>query len=1456
MRKLVLLMLLGMFALTAKSQNVVWEWKKSFSVNNDSNRIYQLLTDNQFIYGVGVFFRPVFSYGSDTIFNKGGRDIFITKWDTSGNMIWLKSIGGNNADIVNNVMMDAQGNMTFGINTKSDTIYFNGQSIYTGGKGFLMMKTDANGNLIWNHHFGSIGDTLTSICLGINDTIYAAGKIAGISGVFKIRNDGSFQIKKSYVNPPDFLMYSKSDSCLVYKVLNDSLNHTYFVKTRLDTINVYSFLSDYIIQTAAIESSTGKLYVIKLNLSSGVGCCYYTSKLIIVSPIGTMIDSIFTNEAGQYVGFSPLVQSDSLFAFSSYSQYSNSNISLQNKSSKLYEYRNETPDFYFVGAWFGEKPSHYYTVPLLIQNKLFVGGVFKDLTGNDFYSLGKVATGFIPYMTNRTVQACQGTQIQLYRSTQGGMPPIQYQWSPTTGLSNPNSMITTASVNSNITYRLNMTDANGNIASDTINVIANSVVIPHITASDTLLCNSTSTVTLTANVPGGTWYFNNSSISTNQSVVVNASGTYKYVKNYICGTLTDSLKIKKSLSPPLINLNASSILCPGTLVMLTASGAQSYIWSGGLQNGIPFNTPSNITTYTVVATDANGCTNTSSVTITPTFPYNKWNIEVHNIANSDTICAGLPISLNIFSTQNTLPPLQQIWSPNIIPGQLFIPPSSQIYTASIIDTNGCTYSRSKSIVVKTNNTQLEINSSINCLNNDSLLANCSPSDGWLTWFKGSQLLSSGNIQSEMKQVSGIDNLICNCCNYCCGPMEDLIIDNSGIFYTSFNANVLKVFKPGNPVNYLETVIPNTNAIGNYSAPGLALGPDGSIYFSCTYIINGTYPEVHHAVYKFAPANNTPILVAGGGYSGNNPASFNYPTGLFVDSQNNLYIADAGNHRIQKWTNGASAGITVAGGNGSGIGANQLNSPQAIWVDSSGTVYIADGGNHRIQKWTNGASAGITVAGGNGQGNGLNQFNLPNDIAIDTLGNLYILDLNNYRVQKWHIGDTTGTTIAGGNGMGVGTNQLSTPGGIFLDKKGFLFIADGNRILHVNLNPFPKFQLLDTAGNYYALYQSLDGCSSFDSIQYNPFILTNTSVIALASDTIVCQGEQTILYGSGASAYSWSGGVQNNVAFTPIQSQLYFVSGIDTNGCTNSDSIYISVIPLPVITAIATDTSLCLGGSTTLHGMGGASYIWTGGVQNNISFSPIKSDTYIVSGTDSNGCVMQDSIYILVNPLPFVEAKASDTLFCGDGSSKLFGTGALNYSWSGGITNNQIISPTQTTTYTVTGTDVNGCTNLSSVTIYVYPKPPEPMVNFVPPNHIGTSSSGTYQWYFNNQPVPLTGPNYTDYIGNGIYQVLVTDSNGCESLSQPYLAHITEDWYVTPNPFTDELLLTLHIPENEIISCTLFDGLGNIIKKTPDQFDVLKGMHVYHFTHLENLPHGVYFLQVILSEERRIFKVVK
>ncbi|CAF3940403.1 unnamed protein product [Adineta steineri] len=167
-----------------------------------------------------------------------------------------------------------------------------------------------------------------------------------------------------------------------------------------------------------------------------------------------------------------------------------------------------------------------------------------------------------------------------------------------------------------------------------------------------------------------------------------------------------------------------------------------------------------------------------------------------------------------------------------------------------------------------------------------------------------------------------------------------------------------------------------------------------------YVSNYKKNEVRR--WKMGEYNNEGIVVAGGNGKGNQLNQFNYPTFIFVDKDQSVYVSDHDNNRVMKWRKDAKEGRIVAGGNGKGGNLNQLSSPQGVIVDDLGQIYVADFGNHRVMRWCEGKEEGEIVVGGNGEGNQLNQLNSPIGLSFDDEGNLYVADFLNHRIEKFEL----------------------------------------------------------------------------------------------------------------------------------------------------------------------------------------------------------------------------------------------------------------------------------------------------------------------------------------------------------------------------------------------------------------------------------------------------------------------
>lgn len=200
------------------------------------------------------------------------------------------------------------------------------------------------------------------------------------------------------------------------------------------------------------------------------------------------------------------------------------------------------------------------------------------------------------------------------------------------------------------------------------------------------------------------------------------------------------------------------------------------------------------------------------------------------------------------------------------------------------------------------------------------------------------------------------------------------------------------------------------------------------------------------------------------------ADISLPTGIAIDNTGNIYFSEVGNSVVHKI---ATDGIitTVAGmvgqfgfsGDGDIATSAKLNFPTGIGVDTDGNLYICDKENHRIRKVD--TSGNITTVAGNGtegsDGDGGQaisaQLNTPQGVVIDADGNLYICDDLNNKIRKVNINGII-TTIAGTGGYGFsGDDGLATaaelkgPVDIDIDNAGNIFFADDDRIRKIDLN---------------------------------------------------------------------------------------------------------------------------------------------------------------------------------------------------------------------------------------------------------------------------------------------------------------------------------------------------------------------------------------------------------------------
>jgi gliding motility-associated-like protein len=246
-------------------------------------------------------------------------------------------------------------------------------------------------------------------------------------------------------------------------------------------------------------------------------------------------------------------------------------------------------------------------------------------------------------------------------------------------------------------------------------------------------------------------------------------------------------------------------------------------------------------------------------------------------------------------------------------------------------------------------------------------------------------------------------------------------------------------------------------------------------------------------------------------------------------------------------------------------------------------------------------------------------------------------------------------------------------------------------------------------------------------------------------------------------------------------QIYANGQWNDLSCNSSNAQSIIEVNLCPVVNAGLDVSVCFGDTANLNAantiLGSAPYIysWDNGVITQANpVSPSTTTDYILTSTDRFSCIASDTVTVNINTLPPVSA-GNDTTICDQEQVIPNASGAISYVWDNGLTNGVAFTPpVGTTTYTVIGTDANGCENSDSMDVTVNP---EPIVNagadflICQGDTVTLIASGasTYSWdngVTDGTPFVLNTTN--------TYTVIGTTAQGCEGTDQITVS-------VTPTP---------------------------------------------------------------------------
>lgn len=474
---------------------------------------------------------------------------------------------------------------------------------------------------------------------------------------------------------------------------------------------------------------------------------------------------------------------------------------------------------------------------------------------------------------------------------------------------------------------------------------------------------------------------------------------------------------------------------------------------------------------------------------------------------------------------------------------------------------------------------------------------------------------------------------------------------------------------------------------------------------------------------------------------------------------------------------------------------------------------------------------ITICKGNQVTVGTNQYTLPGVYkdSVQNAGGCYDLIITDLKVNG--IADTTTATICAGAGK-ASANKVYYHTGIYADTLVTAAGCDSIIVLDLTVLPYKKDSLVQTvcAGNTFSIgtkiykstgiYRDTLSAAGCDSI-----VILNLTVLPAKKDSLVhtiCEGQsitaagntytQTGIYRTILPTATCDSTVILNLTVQPYKrntvnraicsDQTYTVGAhtyaqtgtyydtLATAGCDSIVTLHLTVNALPNV-YLGADTSLCVGQSLLLNpGNGFVSYSWNDDIPSATTktFTANLTGSYWVQVTDANGCKASDTTAILtVYPLPVVSA-GQDTTICSASDAILTASGGVHYQWMPGGMQQQTIHvhPVNTTTYTVSVTDIHSCSATASVKVSIRPLPTQSVFSNNSITHcfdegpmfIGANYGSTFLWAPSGQTT-----QQIQVTQEGTYQVTVWDAFQCSVIGQVEVKNFCEAALFVPSAFS-------------------------------------------------------------------------
>jgi len=949
----------------------------------------------------------------------------------------------------------------------------------------------------------------------------------------------------------------------------------------------------------------------------------------------------------------------------------------------------------------------------------------------------------------------------------GGASPFVYSWSngqtsqDVTGLSAG-------------TYTVTITDANSCVISNSYTINQPSALIANVstTATTCNLNNGSATTAASGGTGALTYLWNNASISSSVSNV--AAGNYTVTITDANGcSIIRTATVNATLPPVVVQSSLTNVLCNGdstgsiTIAVNNGTTPFTFVWSNGATTQNISNIKSG--TYTVTVTDANGCTNVKSFTVTqPTF------LSLANFSSVNATCGQANGSAQVIPAGG-VSPYTYLWSNGNSTNQILNVAAGN-YSVTVTDNNGCT--RRRSFVISNANgpaVTLQLQANVNCFGAATGSISISTSGGLAPYtYLWSNAATTQNISGL---IAGDYTITVTDANNCIASALYTITQQSAI---SINATIVDAGCVANagsitaavsggaaPYTYSWSNSNTTTSISNLSSGNYSLTVTDN--YGCTSLWSGAVlgagsPSANFTVIDVTCFGFTDGSIASSASGGNPPYAYLWSNGSTASGISNL---PAGSYSV---TITDQSGCTA-------FYTQTVQSPLQLNITPSIIdVNCFNGNTGSIQ---------LTVTGGTSPYSYLwNNSSISNPITNLSSGtyNVTVTDILGCTINRTY-GVNQNSSIQRATWVVIDNNcNGGTIGAI-----NHSFTGGSGVYTYLWSNGATTEDLANlAAGSYTITVTDNLGCSnSFTYTVAEPAAIvalinsTNTTCgLANGSASVSASG------GTGQLSYLWSNG-QTTSTISNVLAGSYTVTVTDANGCTAVRNVSLTNQAGPTITSNVITDPLCNSGSNgsiNISVSGGAvllNYAWSSG-QSTQDINGLTAGNYTVTITDANNCSTSGS-YVVNQPSAITASFTSIPSTCNQNNGSLSvtpsgGTPGYSYVWNGGSTSSTI-NNLAAGIYTVTITDLHACTLVQNSTVLSQPSPVV-VQNTLTNVLCSGDSTGAITISINSGTLPFnflwsngaTSQNISN-LTNGTYSVTVTDANGCTGtksffISQP------------------------------------------------------------------------------------------